>query len=159
MGQCFSGNGRSSGTRSEKRGAKVPQEKLNRNLHKQAIEGKWTGPELQRQREQFWETAPAYEGQKEIWLALKAAVDAIRPPDSNYDHADTILKCAAVTTLDGTFEKCYDELGTLYKIPNWIVSDPKIISRNKTELKIRPMNFETQTDIILIVDTSQTVKE
>ena len=35
-----------------------------------------TEAQLRSKREEFWDTAPAFEGKTEIWAALKAAVDA-----------------------------------------------------------------------------------
>jgi len=40
-----------------------------------------TEEQLRSQREQFWDTAPAFEGHKEIWDALKAAAYALESGD------------------------------------------------------------------------------
>ena len=40
-----------------------------------------TEAQLRSKREEFWDTAPAFEGKTEIWAALKAAVDAATKED------------------------------------------------------------------------------
>ena len=40
-----------------------------------------TEAQLRSKREEFWDTAPAFEGKTEIWAALKAAVDAATRED------------------------------------------------------------------------------
>ena len=35
-----------------------------------------TEGQLMSKRDEFWDTAPAFEGKTEIWVALKAAVEA-----------------------------------------------------------------------------------
>ena len=40
-----------------------------------------TEEQLRSQRDQFWDTAPAFEGHKEIWDALKAAAYALETGD------------------------------------------------------------------------------
>ena len=44
-----------------------------------------TEGQLKSKRDEFWDTAPAFEGKSEIWNALKAAVEAIEVND--YDLA------------------------------------------------------------------------
>ena len=41
----------------------------------------WTEGQLRGKRDTFWETAPAYDGRKEIWDALKAACEAVENGD------------------------------------------------------------------------------
>ena len=36
---------------------------------------------MRSKRDEFWDTAPAFEGKTEIWAALKAAVDAATRED------------------------------------------------------------------------------
>ncbi|KER27048.1 hypothetical protein T265_05814 [Opisthorchis viverrini] len=48
-----------------------------------------TAGQLQRKREEFWDTAPAFEGRIEIWNALKAAADFLERND--YEMAQAIL--------------------------------------------------------------------
>ena len=40
-----------------------------------------TETQLRSKREEFWDTAPAFEGRKEIWDALKAAAYALETGD------------------------------------------------------------------------------
>ena len=40
-----------------------------------------TEAQLRSKREEFWDTAPAFEGKTEIWAALKAAVEAATRED------------------------------------------------------------------------------
>ena len=44
-----------------------------------------TEGQLKSKRDEFWDTAPAFEGKSEIWNALKAAVEATEVND--YDLA------------------------------------------------------------------------
>lgn len=78
--------------------------------------------QLKRKREEFWDTAPAFEGKSEIWAALKAATEAVDKDD--YDLAQAILDGAGVSLPTGTLVECYDELGTRYSIPVYCLSWP-----------------------------------
>ena len=55
--------------------------------------------QLQGRRDTFWDTAPMYDGRREIWDALKAAVDAAEKED--YDLAQAILSGASITLPTG----------------------------------------------------------
>ena len=55
--------------------------------------------QLQGRRDTFWDTAPMYDGRREIWDALKAAVDAAEKED--YDLAQAILSGANITLPTG----------------------------------------------------------
>lgn len=108
---------------------------LKRSLHKETvkIENGWTFEELEKQRTAFWDTAPAYDGKIEIWQALKAAVTAIQDSASSspdYEHAQIILDSVGVTLPNGSLEDSYDELGTRYSIPIWVIVTPKIFKEN-----------------------------
>lgn len=52
-------------------------------------------------RDEFWDTAPAFEGRKEIWDALKAAANACENRD--FDLAQAILNGANITIPYGKF--------------------------------------------------------
>lgn len=56
--------------------------------------------QLQGKRDTFWDTAPMYDGRREIWDALKAAVEAAEEED--YDLAQAILDGANITLPTGT---------------------------------------------------------
>lgn len=51
--------------------------------------------QLNSKRDEFWDTAPAFEGRKEIWDALKAAANACEAKD--FELAQAILNGANVT--------------------------------------------------------------
>lgn len=110
---------------------------LKRTLHKESvkIEPNWSAEDLEKQRQAFWHTAPAYDGREEIWLALKAAVAAIQAPTPDYEHAQILLDSAGVSLPHGSLEDCYDELGTRYSIPIWVISTPKKFRNSKREAK------------------------
>ena len=54
-----------------------------------------TAGQLRGRRDTFWETAPAYDGRREIWDALKAAAEAAEEED--YELAQAILSGANIT--------------------------------------------------------------
>jgi len=61
---------------------------VGRNQPLKPDKPKWTSDhpmteeQLRSQRDQFWDTAPAFEGHKEIWDALKAAAYALETGDN-----------------------------------------------------------------------------
>ena len=55
--------------------------------------------QLQQMREEFWDTAPSYEGRKEIWEALRGACEACEKGD--YDLAQAILEGVGVSLPNG----------------------------------------------------------
>lgn len=78
---------------------------LGRNQPLKRERPKWksdypmTEGQLRSKRDEFWDTAPAFEGRKEIWDALRAAASAF---ESN-DHllAQAILDGASITLPHG----------------------------------------------------------
>lgn len=58
-----------------------------------------TPGQLQGKRDTFWETSRFYEGRKEIWDALKAAIEAAEEGD--YELADAILTGANISLPKG----------------------------------------------------------
>ncbi|RWS07286.1 ubiquitin domain-containing protein 2-like protein [Dinothrombium tinctorium] len=81
-----------------------------------------TEGQLRSKRDEFWETAPAFEGRKEIWDALKAA--AYASENNDYDLAQAILDGALISLPNGTLLDCYDELGNRYQLPIYCLSAP-----------------------------------
>ncbi|AWO99900.1 putative interleukin-12 subunit beta-like [Scophthalmus maximus] len=81
-----------------------------------------TEGQLRSKRDEFWDTAPAFEGRKEIWDALRAAASAF---ESN-DHllAQAILDGASITLPHGALTECYDELGNRYQLPVYCLCPP-----------------------------------
>lgn len=81
-----------------------------------------TEGQLRSKRDEFWDTAPAFEGRKEIWDALKAAAVAAEAKD--YELAQAILDGASVSVPNGYLTECYDELGARYQVPIYCLSYP-----------------------------------
>eukprot|EP00898_Chlorokybus_atmophyticus_P001221 jgi/Chlat1/209/Chrsp1S03123 len=81
--------------------------------------GPITKSQLVRMREEFWDTSPHYGGQKEIWDALHAAIDA-----KDLNLAVVILESAGVIVSEPDLSVCYDERGSKYELPNYILRDP-----------------------------------
>lgn len=81
-----------------------------------------TSEQLGEKRKIFWETAPAYEGKKEVWDALSAAATAAEASD--WVLAQAIIDGVGVSTPSGTLIDCYDELGSRYQIPPYCLSTP-----------------------------------
>eukprot|EP00731_Ephydatia_muelleri_P020630 Em0013g357a len=81
-----------------------------------------TEGQLRGKRDTFWDTAPVYEGRKEIWEALRAAADAADTGD--YDLAQAILDGANISIPTGQLTEAYDELGNRYVIPPYCLSPP-----------------------------------
>lgn len=81
-----------------------------------------TEGQLRSKRDEFWETAPAFEGRKEIWDALRAA--SIAAESLDFELAQAILDGAFIFVPHGYLTECYDELGTEYKLPIYCLSYP-----------------------------------
>lgn len=64
-----------------------------------------TEGQLRGRRVAFWETAPAYDGRKEIWDALKAACEAVE--DEDHGLAQAILDGANISLPTGEGELWY----------------------------------------------------
>ncbi|MED6288102.1 Ubiquitin domain-containing protein 1, partial [Characodon lateralis] len=81
-----------------------------------------TEGQLRSKRDEFWDTAPAFEGRKEIWDALKAAAVALESND--HELAQAIVDGANITLPQGTLTECYDELGNRYQLPVYCLAPP-----------------------------------
>ncbi|ERM97652.1 hypothetical protein AMTR_s00130p00065830 [Amborella trichopoda] len=77
--------------------------------------------QLRQMRDEFWDTAPHYGGQKEIWDALRAAAEA------DMSLAQAIVDSAGVIVTSADMSTCYDERGT-YGAFNAHGIDPKLAS-------------------------------
>lgn len=75
--------------------------------------------QLDRLREEFWDTAPAYGGHTAAWAAVKAAVEA---PDM--DTTKVVIEAAGLVVVRPDLGVIYDELGARYELPNYVLSDP-----------------------------------
>lgn len=65
-----------------------------------------TEGQLRSKRDEFWDTAPAFEGRKEIWDALKAAAVALECND--HELAQAIVDGASITLPHGEDRKHID---------------------------------------------------
>ena len=71
---------------------------LNREKQEWCTEVPMTEGQLRSKRDEFWETAPAFEGRKEIWDALKAATE-----QDDVSMAQAIVDSANITLPTGIF--------------------------------------------------------
>lgn len=85
--------------------------------------------QLKAKRDEFWDTAPAFDGKPEIWAALKAAVDALE--SKNYQLAQAIIDSANIILPNGLLNDCYDELGNRYQIPVYVLAKPSNLSKSR----------------------------
>ncbi|RUS27962.1 hypothetical protein BC938DRAFT_482511 [Jimgerdemannia flammicorona] len=98
---------------------------IRKNI-KWTAESSMTMGQLQSQRDAFWDTAPSYEGRREIWQALRAAVEA-----QDLKLAQSILDAANITMPTGSpADGCYDELGNRYVIPTYCLVEPTNMIRS-----------------------------
>ncbi|KAF2348820.1 Ubiquitin-binding domain [Trinorchestia longiramus] len=132
-----------------------------------------TEKQIQDKREEFWDTAPAFDGRREIWDALKAAAAAFESED--FDLAQAIIDGASITLPNGGLTDCYDELGTRYQLPVYCLSLPVnvVVGRNKSaslhsekstwlpgeEVVIKVRLSTTSKDVKLPVRTFSTIAE
>ncbi|WOL09147.1 ubiquitin domain-containing protein 1 [Canna indica] len=77
-----------------------------------------TETQLRKMRDEFWDTAPYYGGQKEIWDALRAAAEG------DITFAQAIVDSAGIIVTSDDMSTCYDERGTKYELPMFVLSEP-----------------------------------
>ncbi|XP_041671109.1 ubiquitin domain-containing protein 1 [Cheilinus undulatus] len=112
------------------RGAR--NEPLKKDRPKWKSDYPMTEGQLRSKRDEFWDTAPAFEGRKEIWDALKAAAVALECND--HELAQAIVDGASITLPHGTLAECYDELGNRYQLPVYCLAPPiNLISERSDE--------------------------
>jgi hypothetical protein len=128
----------------------------NKPLNRSACRPKWksdipiTENQLRRKREEYWDTAPAFDGRKEIWDALRGACYAIEQND--IDLAQSIIHCANISLPHGTLLDCYDELGTRYQLPVYVLSPPtNFIDGEQSSIDSRVDNESGTSDIGLAI--------
>jgi len=131
-----------------------------------------TDGQLRSKRDEFWDTAPAFEGRKEIWDALKAAAQAAENQD--YGLAQAIIDGANISLPNGTLTDCYDELGNRYQLPiycltapanmgdehggeNEVGTDLEVLSSGGAEAVIKVRLSLTSKDLKLTVRTADTI--
>ncbi|KAG7674455.1 putative Ubiquitin domain-containing protein 2 [Nannochloris sp. 'desiccata'] len=76
-------------------------------------------------RDEFWDTEPHYGGDRVIWDALRAASEA------DLGTAKVILESAGVIVASEDMTICYDERGSKYELPKYVLSDPSNLIRSK----------------------------
>ncbi|KAK1164492.1 ubiquitin domain-containing protein 1-like [Acipenser oxyrinchus oxyrinchus] len=124
------GSARSSSRNPRKRGGR--NEPLKKDKLKWKSDYPMTEGQLRSKRDEFWDTAPAFEGRKEIWDALKAAAIAIECNDQ--ELAQAIVDGASITVPHGSLTECYDELGNRYQLPVYCLATPvNLISEHSEE--------------------------
>ena len=106
MGGCVgtpSGGRRNSGSNSGLSDSSLSPVTKNKPLRVDKVRWKSDIPltegQLMSKRDEFWDTAPAFEGKTEIWVALKAAVDATFKDDVTL--AQAILDGAGISLPSG----------------------------------------------------------
>jgi Ubiquitin-binding domain len=91
---------------------------------------------LHRQRTEFWETAPQYDGLVDSWNTLRVAVELSHQNDLS--TAQAVLNSAGITVPTGDLgHGCYDELGHRFVLPDFVLSEPSNILDDEVELKPR----------------------
>ena len=110
--------------RSRNRWHLAPGEQFNAPLrpHIWTAKKQWTRSELDKERQDFFDTRVT--GHGEIWATLKVVVGLLA--DGDVITAQSILDAAAVTVPTGDLKNgAYDEAGNLYQMPDHIISDPR----------------------------------
>ncbi|MGH0116703.1 UNVERIFIED_CONTAM: hypothetical protein FKN15_021251 [Acipenser sinensis] len=123
------GSARSSSRNARKRGGR--NEPLKKDKPKWKSDYPMTEGQLRSKRDEFWDTAPAFEGRKEIWDALKAAAIAIECNDQ--ELAQAIIDGASITVPHGSLAECYDELGNRYQLPVYCLATPVNLISERSE--------------------------
>ncbi|XP_030058756.1 ubiquitin domain-containing protein 1 [Microcaecilia unicolor] len=127
MGGCV-GRPRRDSQRSRSRASGHSRKRAGRNEPLKKERPKWksdypmTDGQLRSKRDEFWDTAPAFEGRKEIWDALKAAAYAIEAND--LELAQAIVDGGSITLPHGSLTECFDELGNRYQLPVYCLAPP-----------------------------------
>ncbi|XP_069467673.1 ubiquitin domain-containing protein 1 [Ambystoma mexicanum] len=128
MGGCVGRPPRGDSQRTRGRATGHPRKRAGRNEPLKKDRPKWksdypmTDGQLRSKRDEFWDTAPAFEGRKEIWDALKAAAYAMEAND--LELAQAIVDGASITLPHGSLTECYDELGNRYQLPVYCLAPP-----------------------------------
>ncbi|XP_028324698.1 ubiquitin domain-containing protein 1a isoform X1 [Gouania willdenowi] len=121
-----------SSTRTKKRAGR--NEPLKKDRPKWKSEYPMTEGQLRSKRDEFWDTAPAFDGRKEIWDALRAA--ALAAECNDLELAQAIVDGACITLPHGSLTESYDELGNCYQLPAYTLVPPvNIISETSNESK------------------------
>jgi hypothetical protein len=100
-----------------------------------------TEDELQRMRDEFWDTEPHYGGNRVIWDALRAATEA------DLATAKVILESAGVIVASEDMTICYDERGAKYELPKYVLSDPSNLIRSKSNSRQQLQEQQQQIEL------------
>ncbi|XP_017579595.1 ubiquitin domain-containing protein 1a isoform X1 [Pygocentrus nattereri] len=128
-GASSTGSSRNASRYSKKRGGR--NEPLKKDKPKWKSDYPMTEGQLRSKRDEFWDTAPAFDGRKEIWDALKAAAVAIECND--HELAQAIVDGASITLPHGSLMECYDELGNRYQLPAYCLAPPVNLITERSE--------------------------
>ncbi|XP_028391642.1 ubiquitin domain-containing protein 2-like [Dendronephthya gigantea] len=115
---------------------------LNREKQEWSTEVPMTEGQLRSKRDEFWETAPAFEGRKEIWDALKAATE-----QDDVSMAQAIVDSANITLPTGSLTEAYDELGNNYKVPLYCINKPSNLLKNDDICEMATNDNEEEKDV------------
>lgn len=139
MGGCV-GSSRDHSSPSIAQTTDVPTGNVGHNKPLKPRKPKWksdirlTEAQLQAKRDEFWDTAPAFDGRKEIWDALRASAHALESGD--HQLAQAILNGANISLPNGTLMDCYDELGNRYQLPVYVLSLPINIVKEENAIEV-----------------------
>lgn len=145
MGNCFSSNANEPTVDvDDQDNAKSTSElHLRRDLPKWTSETAITQGALKSKRDEFWETAPKYEGKKEIWDALKAAASAME--NGEFGLASVIIETAGIKVQNGSLSETFDEMGHKYQLPLYCLSKPEnLINENHRMSKKDQIDDQTR---------------
>ena len=109
----------------------------------------WTRSQLDRERQEFFETRVT--GHSEIWATLKAVVGLLA--DGDVSTAQSILDAAAITVPTGDLKNgAYDAAGNLYQIPEHVITDPQnvVVDHEEDITKGETLNDVTDDDDELV---------
>ncbi|KAL6084241.1 hypothetical protein STEG23_001727 [Scotinomys teguina] len=140
---------------------------LGRNQPLKKEKPKWkndypmTDGQLRSKRDEFWDTAPAFEGRKEIWDALKPAAYAFESND--HELAQAIIDGANITLPHGALTECYDELGKRYQLSVYCLAPPINMIEEKSDIETLdipepPPNSGHESELRLRLSTGKDLK-
>ncbi|KAL6088019.1 hypothetical protein STEG23_035602 [Scotinomys teguina] len=117
--------------------------------------------QLRSKRDEFWDTAPAFEGRKEIWDALKPAAYAFESND--HELAQAIIDGANITLPHGALTECYDELGKRYQLSVYCLAPPINMIEEKSDIETLdipepPPNSGHESELRLRLSTGKDLK-
>ena len=100
----------------------------------------WTPARLNREREDFYTTRVT--GRPEVWSAIQAACELAR--EGQIENAHGILDASGVTLPNGSLvDGGYDEVGNLYKVPEWCLTTPENLQKEGHDQESETMGADT----------------